>query len=182
MTIFDQSNNLFEVWMAFIQGDLNAFFSNFHPYRRLNTGFMSFNTAKTFTRTVGSWISDEVIIGSVLGLSGGFTNHGNFTVTNVTDLVVTVAEAVVDAGEFGTTGLAVKSNLTAGSLQYSSGVVTVGFRPTPGSDVQVSVYLHVDFIQDSLYGSLSDELPPATNQDNYFLYMVPDYVVDGYIE
>jgi hypothetical protein len=168
--------------MAFIQGDLNAFFSNFHPYRTLNTGFIAFSTAKTFTRTKGSWISDNVVIGSVLGLSGGFTNHGNFTVTHVTDLVVTVAEAVVDAGEFGTTGLAVKSDLTAGSLQYASGVVTVGFRPIPGSDVQVSVYLHVDFIQDSLYGSLSDQLPIATNQDNYFLYMVPDYVVDGYIE
>ena len=183
LTIFDQSNNMFEVWMAFIQGDLNGFFNNFHPYKTLNTGAMSFSSsAKTMTRSTGSWISDSVVIGSILGLSGGFTNHGRFTVTNVTDLVVTVAETLINAGEFGVTGLAVFTDMVARSIQYSSGVVTIGFLPSYSSAIQTSVYLHIDFIQDQIYGSLSDVLPPATNQDNYFLYMVGDYVVDGYVE
>jgi len=187
LTIFDQSKNQFEVWMSFVQGDLNAFFNNFRPLIALATGAITFASVlgvNTMTRASGSWITDGVKVGDTINLSGGFTNKGNFTVTNVDPggFVITVAQTLVNAGEFGVASLAVYTNMTAKAVQYALGVVTVGFAPSQGSTISTNVFLHIDFIQDQIYGDLSNPLPASGNQDAYYIYMVDGYVVDGYVE
>lgn len=60
------------------------------------------NSAGTFTRLAGSFITDGIKIGDVVrwtGFAGANNNNKNFRVTNVTALVLTVAEPVATEAE-----------------------------------------------------------------------------------
>ena len=68
--------------------------------RNLDTGVLTFDGAlKTILRSGGSWIDDDVSIGSVLVLStfANTLNNQAVTVTNVTASTITVKEAIASA-------------------------------------------------------------------------------------
>lgn len=66
---------------------------------KTNSGSISitFSVAKTITRGSGSFITDGFVIGNKITTDAAL-NPGPFTITNVTQYVITVSEAVVDEG------------------------------------------------------------------------------------
>ena len=66
---------------------------------KTNSGAISitFAVAKTITRGSGSFITDGFIIGNKI-TTDATLNPGPFTITNVTQYVITVSEVVVDEG------------------------------------------------------------------------------------
>ncbi|WP_062236411.1 phage tail tube protein [Aureimonas sp. N4] len=83
-------------------------------------------TAKTFTRSAGSWISDGVRVGDVVRFSGFTTtanNARNFRVVGLTATVMTVAETPVSVGSAQTgVGLARPKKLLQGVTPRSFAV------------------------------------------------------------
>jgi len=75
--------------------DRVAKFINF----RTNSGAISitFSNAKTITRGSGSFLTDGFIIGNKITTDSG-TNPGPFTISNVSQFVITVNEAVTNEG------------------------------------------------------------------------------------
>jgi len=66
---------------------------------KTNSGAISiiFSVAKTITRSTGSFIADGFVIGNKITTDAAL-NPGPFTITSVTQYVITVSEAVVDEG------------------------------------------------------------------------------------
>lgn len=66
---------------------------------RTNSGAISitFSTSKTISRGTGSWLTDGFIPGNKITTDASL-NPGPFTITNVTQYVITVNETMVDEG------------------------------------------------------------------------------------
>lgn len=66
---------------------------------KTNSGAISitFSTAKTITRTSGSFLTNGFVIGNKI-TTDATLNPGPFTITDVTQYVITVSEAIVDEG------------------------------------------------------------------------------------
>lgn len=67
---------------------------------KTNSGAISITfaaTGKTITRSTGSFLTDGFVIGNKI-TTDATSNPGPFTITNVTDLVITVSEVVVNEG------------------------------------------------------------------------------------
>lgn len=60
-------------------------------------------SGKTITASSGSFISDGFVVGQTLTSAGTSSNNGTFTITNVTALVITVSETVVNEGPLSST-------------------------------------------------------------------------------
>jgi hypothetical protein len=77
-------------------------------------------TGKTFTRSAGSWLKDGFAVGQTVIVAGTISNNGTFTVTTLTDTVMTVTETVVDEGPTSSSTISVTQSQTMAAYVSAS--------------------------------------------------------------